>query len=275
MPPSRALIAALRRELKRQADPAKAPAMQAYMKSSMPYYGVQTQPLRETRRRVFAAHPLPDFETWRDTALALWRDARFREERYCAIGLTGFKAYDGFQTLATLPMHEEMIVTGAWWDYVDGIASDRLGPLLRRHPAAMRRRMRQWSRCDDLWKRRAAILCQLTFKADTDLELLYDCIRPNLADREFFMRKAIGWALRQYAWTDPAEIVRYVREHAEQLSPLSRREALKNVGRAPRANAAAAPSRARPSRGRSAPRAGRSSRRGAGAGRTRAVRRRG
>ena len=270
MPPSQTLIAALRRELKRQADPAKAPAMQAYMKSSMPYHGVQTQALRELRRQVFAAHALPDFETWRDTALTLWRDARFREERYCAIGLTGLKAYQQFQTLATLPMHEEMIVTGAWWDYVDGIASDRLGPLLRRYPAAMGRRMRQWSRGDNLWKRRAAILCQLTFKADTDLELLYDCIRPNLADREFFVRKAIGWALRQYAWTDCAEIVRFVREHAKQLSPLSQREALKNVRRA-----AGAPSPARPSRGRSAPRAGRSSRSGAGAGRRSSARRRG
>jgi len=270
MAASQILITALGHELRRRADPSKAPAMQAYMKSSMPYHGVPTQPLREIQRQVFAAHPLSDFETWRDTALALWRGARFREERYCAIGLTGFKAYERLQTLATLPMYEEMIVTGAWWDYVDGIASDRLGPLLRRHPAAMKRRMRQWSRCDNLWKRRAAILCQLTFKGDTDLELLYECIRPNLADREFFMRKAIGWALRQYAWTDPAEIVRYVRAHAAELSPLSRREALKNVRRG-----AAAPSRGRPSRGQSAPRAGRSSRRGAAGGRKPSARRRG
>jgi 3-methyladenine DNA glycosylase AlkD len=271
----RPLIQALRRELERHADPAKAPAMQAYMKSSMSYRGVPTPESRRIQRQVFAAHPLPDFKSWRDTALALWRDARFREERYGAIGLTGYPAYERFRTLAALPMYEELIVTGAWWDYVDGIASDRLGPLLRRYPAAMGRRMRQWSRCENLWKRRAAILCQLTFKADTDLELLYDCIRPNLVDREFFMRKAIGWALRQYAWTDPAEIVRFVREHAEQLSPLSRREALKNVGRTARATAAAAPSPARPSRGRSAPRGGRSSRPGAGAGRRRSARRRG
>jgi 3-methyladenine DNA glycosylase AlkD len=123
-----------------------------------------------------------------------------------------------------------MIVTGAWWDYVDGIAAHRLGPLLQRHPAAMRRRMLAWSRCPDLWKRRASILCQLRFKEATDLELLYACIRPNLGDPEFFMRKAIGWALREYAWTDPGEIRRFVREHESELSPLSRREALKNIG---------------------------------------------
>jgi 3-methyladenine DNA glycosylase AlkD len=130
-----------------------------------------------------------------------------------------------------LPMYEEMITTGAWWDYVDAIASHRLGPLLRRFPREMRREMLAWSRGDDLWKRRSAILCQLTFKKDTDLDLLYACIEPSLDSKEFFLRKAIGWALRQYAWTDPAEVKRYVRAHAAALSGLSRREALKNVSR--------------------------------------------
>ncbi len=77
-----------------------------------------------------------------------------------------------------------------------------------------------------MWKRRAAILCQLRFKRDTDLKLLYDCIEPNLADKQFFIRKAIGWALRQYAWTDPREVKRYVKANRERLSGLSVREAL-------------------------------------------------
>jgi 3-methyladenine DNA glycosylase AlkD len=127
-------------------------------------------------------------------------------------------------------MYEEMIVTGAWWDLVDGIAAHRLGTLLRRFPREMNREMLAWSRSDDLWKRRSAILCQLTFKKATDLELLYAAIGPALASKEFFLRKAIGWALRQLAWTDPKEVRRYVREHEKELSPLSRREALKNVG---------------------------------------------
>jgi 3-methyladenine DNA glycosylase AlkD len=94
----------------------------------------------------------------------------------------------------------------------------------------MRKEMLAWSRSDDLWKRRSAILCQLTFKKATDLDLLYATIEPALSSKEFFLRKAIGWALRQHAWTDPEEIRRYVREHEEELSPLSKREALKNVG---------------------------------------------
>ena len=130
-----------------------------------------------------------------------------------------------------MKVYEELIVSGAWWDYVDDIASHRVGPILRDYPAPMRRKMLSWSRSADMWKRRTAIICQLGFKEQTDLGLLYACIEPSLSSREFFLRKAIGWALRQHAWTDPSEISRYVRRNGARLSPLSIREALKNVGK--------------------------------------------
>jgi 3-methyladenine DNA glycosylase AlkD len=94
----------------------------------------------------------------------------------------------------------------------------------------MRRKMLSWSRSNNLWKRRTAIICQLGFKAETDLQLLYACIEPSMGSREFFLQKAIGWALRQYAWTDGAEIEKYVRLNRKRLSALSSREALKNIG---------------------------------------------
>ncbi len=206
--------------------------MQAYMKSAMPYYGVPMPELRRITRRLVPEHPLTSLDAWRSAVLTLWRDATHREERYAAIELTGARPYRAYRTLDALPMYEELIVTGAWWDYVDAI-SHRLGDLLRAYPDPMNRTMRQWAYDEDLWKRRSAIVCQLGFKADTDLSLLYDCIAPNLADREFFIRKAIGWALRDYAWFDPVEVVRYVGHHEAELSPLSRREALKNVAIAP------------------------------------------
>jgi 3-methyladenine DNA glycosylase AlkD len=224
------LIAALRRELRASADAAKAPAMQAYMKSAMPYYGVSSPQQRDVWRRVFRAHVLDDAAVWQATTLSLWRTARFREERYAAIALTGERAYTPYQTLDTLPLYEELIVTGAWWDYVDLIAGKRIGTLLQRFPREMKPLLRAWSRSDDLWKRRTSILAQLGFKDATDVRLLFDCIDPNVADREFFIRKAIGWALRQYAWTDPAEVGRYVRANRDRLSGLSVREALKNIG---------------------------------------------
>ncbi|HET7705522.1 MAG TPA: DNA alkylation repair protein [Thermoanaerobaculia bacterium] len=212
------------------AEPARAIGAQAYMKSEMPFLGVAATPMRKVCKRVFAEEPLQTAEDWRDAVLSLWRGAKYREERYAAIELSGMKQYRGWQDLQTLPMYEEMIVTGAWWDYVDAIAIHRVGEyLLRDFPAPMKKTMRRWSVDDDLWKRRTSILCQITFKKDTDLELLYDCIEPSLASREFFLRKAIGWALRSHAWVDPAEVKRYVRKHAHQLSPLSRREALKNI----------------------------------------------
>ena len=220
----------IRRALAAVAQPERAAPMQAYAKSSMPYLGVTAVPLRKVCREIFAKTAFPTAAAWRRAVLLLWRGARFREERYCAIELAGIRRFDGFQDMAALPMYEEMIVTGAWWDYVDGIAGHRLGTLLRRFPREMRKEMLAWSRSDDLWKRRSAILCQLTFKKATDLDLLYATIEPALASKEFFLRKAIGWALRQYAWTDAREVRRYVWEHEEELSPLSKREALKNVG---------------------------------------------
>jgi 3-methyladenine DNA glycosylase AlkD len=225
------LVTALRRALRAAADPVKSPAMQAYMKSEMPYLGVQAGPFRETIKPVFAAHTLATFEAWRDAILALWRGARYREERYSAVELAGHRAYREYQTLAALPVYEEMITAGAWWDYVDALAIHRLGELLQRYPVEMSATLRQWAECDNLWKRRSAILAQNRFKHGTDVKLLYDCILPSLESREFFLRKGIGWALREYSKTDPAAVVRFVRRYEGRLSPLTRREALKDVVR--------------------------------------------
>ena len=220
----------LSRELRRVADPSRAAGAQAYMKSEMPFLGIAATPLRKVCREVFGEHPLPSAPTWREEVLSIWRKARFREERYAAIELSGHKFYREYQDLDALPMYEEIIVTGAWWDYVDVVAVHRVGEhLLRRFPGPMKREMRRWSVDTDMWKRRSSILSQITFKGDTDLDLLYSCIEPSLSSKEFFLRKAIGWALRQYGWTDPEEVRRYVREHEAELSGLSRREALKNV----------------------------------------------
>ena len=82
-----------------------------------------------------------------------------------------------------------------------------------------------------MWKRRSAIICQLSAKRETDLDLLYTCIEPSIGRPEFFLRKAIGWALRQYTWTDPDEVARYVAANVDRLSGLSQREALKNGGK--------------------------------------------
>ncbi|MEE2776545.1 MAG: DNA alkylation repair protein [Acidobacteriota bacterium] len=225
------LIRRIRRQLREQGDPEKAAGMRAYMKSEMPYHGVQTTPLRKICRDAFAALPIDDDDAWRATVLGLWREAKFRDERYAAIELAGAKMYAPYRTFQSLSMFEEMIVSGAWWDYVDAIASHRLRELLVRHPPGMSRRMRAWSHCDNKWKRRSSIICQLRRGPDTDLDLLWDCIEPNLSHTDFFVRKAIGWALRDLAWFDLPTVEEYVERNHDSLSPLSRREALKNAAK--------------------------------------------
>lgn len=218
---------AVRLALHGAAEPDKAETMRAYMKSAMPFLGVQAVPRRAALRKVFAEHRLESAPEWRKAVLSLWREAEYREERYAAIELSGHHFYRRFQTLYTVPMYEEMIVTGAWWDLVDELATHRMGGLLTTYPDSMRPLMLEWAHGEDLWKRRTAILCQNRLKERTDTALLYACIEPSLSDNDFFARKAIGWALREYAKTNPDEVIRYVK--AKGISGLSRREALKNL----------------------------------------------
>jgi 3-methyladenine DNA glycosylase AlkD len=228
---NRRLIEAVRAELASRADPEKAPGMQAYMKSELPFHGVQAAGQREVFKAAFAAHPLDGFDEWRATVLALWHEAHFREERYAAIGLSGDRRYRAFQTPESLPLYEQLIVTGAWWDFVDAIAVHRVGPILRARPEAVRPTVLGWSRDADPWLRRTSIICQIGSKMRTDSDLLFACIEPSLGERDFFLRKAIGWALRQYAKSDPAAVTRYVEARHDELSPLSRREALRRLVR--------------------------------------------
>ncbi|MET0283527.1 MAG: DNA alkylation repair protein [Polyangiales bacterium] len=228
---STSLLHTLRAALLRIAEPERARAMQTYMKSTMPYHGVAAAGVRAVCKDVFTSYPFESAESWRADVLTLWSTADFREERYAAIALSGHRGARPFQNLDALPMYEEMVVSGAWWDYVDAIASHRIGGLLKAFPREMRRTLLHWSHEPDPWKRRSAILAQLGFRERTDLTLLFACIEPSLGAEDFFLRKAIGWALRQAAREHPRDIVRYVKDHEPLLSPLSKREALKNVKR--------------------------------------------
>jgi 3-methyladenine DNA glycosylase AlkD len=225
---STTFLAAVRDGLADLADPAKAPDMQRYMKSEMPFRGVPSPKRRALGKTLFDAYPLSDVDKWRATVLSLWRDAEYREERYVAMDLSGHRRYARWQTPDLLPMYDEMITTGAWWDYVDELASRRVGPLLRAHRDAVTPVLRTWATDGDLWRRRTSIICQLGSKEDTDTELLTYAIEANAGDRDFFIRKGIGWALRQFARTEPTWVRAFVDAHPA-LSPLSRKEATKHL----------------------------------------------
>jgi 3-methyladenine DNA glycosylase AlkD len=199
--------------------------MQAYMKSELPYLGVHLRPLREAARGAFAGRRLATFDAWRDTVLALWRGARHREERYAALQLVGERTSSEYRTAAALPLYQELVVTGAWWDYVDWVATRHLRELHERFPEEGREAMLAWSRDPDLWKRRASIVSQIGLKERTDTGLLAATIAGSIDDQDFFARKAIGWALREYSKTDGDWVRGFVAE--QPLRPLSAREALK------------------------------------------------
>jgi 3-methyladenine DNA glycosylase AlkD len=223
----------VRRRIAEAADPARAPGMQAYMKSVMPFRGVSSVPLAKICRSVFDAERLEGRAAWESAVRALWDDAEYREERYAALALAGHRYYRGLQDPSTLDLYRYLSVTGAWWDFVDVIAAHRVGGVLRAHHGQVAPVIRAWAVDDDLWVRRTAILSQLAGKGDPDTDLLAVVLESNLEDslhgKEFFIRKALGWALREHAKTDPDWVRAFVADHAERLSGLSRREALKNL----------------------------------------------
>ncbi len=225
------VVDAVRTALAGAGDPDRAVAQQAYMKSSMPYRGLTSPELKALLRPILAdpAYRIAERDDWEGAVRDLWDGATHREERYAATALTGHRAYQPWQDPAVVPLYRHLIVTGAWWDHVDELASNRIGPILLSHNEIMTPLVRSWATDDDLWLRRTAIISQLTFKEQTDLPLLREAIEPNLADTSFWIRKAIGWALRQYARTDPDWVRGAVAEYGDRLSGLSRREALKHL----------------------------------------------
>lgn len=232
--PGGRLIGSVRASLAAVGDPAKSVPMQMYMKSMLPFRGVPSPVLKRLLRGLFELHPPADRATWESTTRTLWDEAEYREERYAAIALTGHRTARRWQDLDTIPLYEHMIVTGAWWDHVDELASRRVGPILRAYPNEMSVLLRRWAVDDDLWRRRTAIIAQLGSKDATDVDLLADVLTANLLDggpvtRDFFIRKAVGWALRQHARIDPDWVRAYVDTNRDRLSPLSIREATKHI----------------------------------------------
>ncbi|WP_436701585.1 DNA alkylation repair protein [Nocardioides sp. BYT-33-1] len=218
------LAAVVRTSLRAAADPAIAPGQQAYMKSAMPFLGVRNPEVRRLTRALVRELGIREPAVLVAAARELWDDATHREERYAAAVLLGLRPLKGDLTL--VPFHEHVARTGAWWDHVDE-AAHRIADLHDVHPEETAAIVLRWSTDDFLWVRRLAILSQLGRKDRVDRDLLTTVIEPNLADPDFFIRKAIGWSLREVARLHPDWVRAYADGH--DLSPLSRREALKHL----------------------------------------------
>ena len=206
------------------ANPEKAVSMAAYMKTDMPFYGVQKKDRLPVMRAVSAAFPPSSHASYASAVESLWAMPH-REEKYIAVSYA--RAFDDFVCADSLTLYRRLIIEGAWWDFVDEIASKLVGQALMKERQVVTPIIRSWIIDDDLWIRRTSIICQLGHKADTDLDLLGEACALNLSDSDFFIRKAIGWALREQAKTSPDWVRRFVSEHREGLSTLSYREATK------------------------------------------------
>ena len=224
------LVAAVRRALADAGDPQVAAQQQAYMKSAMPYRGLPSPRLKAVLRPLLRDWRPGDRTQWEATVTGLWDGATHREEWYAAIALARHRRARDWLDPASLPLWRHLVVTGAWWDVVDEVASHLVGDVLVRHRPEATPTVRAWAVDEDLWLRRTAVICQLGHKGDTDLDLLRLAIEANVDDPSFWLRKAIGWALRQHARTDPDWVRAEVARLGDRLSPLSRREALKHLG---------------------------------------------
>src|SRR5260370_1911209 len=215
-------------ELRRLADPAKAPAMAAYMKTAQPFYGVQT-PTRTTILREAHEQFVPsDQKSYERNVLALWK-LPYREERYCAIAYA--RNHPRFITPSALPLYERMIREGAWWDFVDDIAVNLVGGVLGNFPAKTGPIIERWIDDPDMWIRRTALLAHLKHRKTTDSALLVEHCLRRAHESEFFIRKAIGWALREYSKTDPRAVGAFLKKNRQRLSKLSFDEGSKHLAR--------------------------------------------
>lgn len=220
------LTSEIRSAYKAAANPHDAPDMQRYMKSDMPFYGIKTAVRRKIDKTVFNKYKIKDLVEYERVIRELW-SGKYREERYTAIGFA--IKYEKFHLMEAIPLYRMMIESGAWWDYVDSIAIYLVGALLRKFPSEMKGELEQWIEDDHLWIRRAAIIAQVSFRADTYHELLFRFCRICMHEKSFWIRKAIGWALRDYSKHEPERVRRFVDENRENLSGLSLKEASKYI----------------------------------------------
>ena len=219
-------VAHVQQEWSALADPATAQAMAAYMKTDMPFYGIKSPDRKPVARRVRdALRPTNDAE-YEHVVRRFWR-LPHREEKYLAIGLAS--DYRRFITSRHLDLYRDLIVDGAWWDFVDHVAGKCVGKALLHERDVVAPVMDEWIESDDMWLRRSALLAHLGHKGATDVVTLFDhCLRVA-HEEEFFIRKAIGWVLREYAKTDPVAVTEFVLAHRDRLSGLTFREATKHL----------------------------------------------
>ncbi|WP_416828566.1 DNA alkylation repair protein [Ectobacillus polymachus] len=198
--------------------------MKRYMKNQFPFLGVRAPERKELLKSFLSTRPKPLAAELPIIIRSLWGLPE-REFTYIALDILekNKKCLDS----SFLPLLEEMIITNSWWDTVDYIASRLIGPIFSAHPDLIESFIHEWMHSENIWLQRTCILFQLKYKEKTNETLLFSIIEKLTDQKEFFIQKAIGWALREYAKTNEASVLQFVKTHS--LAPLSKREALKHI----------------------------------------------
>lgn len=214
----------LQASFRRYAGRDNAAAMRAYMKDRFPFFGIKAPERRALQQEHMARYGMPGIPELSAIARSAFAQPE-RELHYAAVDLLVKRA----KKLGPehLPLLEELVTTKSWWDTVDALAVHGVGAVLKNHPAAIEAWNERWIQSDNLWLNRTAILFQNRWKQDTDQALLFTNIDRHAAHTDFFIRKAIGWALRELGKSDPGAVLEFVR--SRKLSPLSEREAVRNL----------------------------------------------
>ncbi|MBT8257065.1 MAG: DNA alkylation repair protein [Bacteroidia bacterium] len=215
----------LTRSFKTHANPEHAFHMKAYMKNHFEFFGIKAA----LRRQLFAAAIANNKEeihaNCRDLVKKMY-GIPFREIHLCAMELFHRIHKKSFAE-EDIELIEFLITNNSWWDTVDFIAKYLLGLYLKQFPDNKESVIEKFSGSDDMWLNRSTLLFQLGYKSETDSGILFELSRKFSDSNEFFIKKAIGWALREYAKTKPEAVLDFV--NSTQLKPLSKREAIRNI----------------------------------------------
>jgi len=214
------LVAELSRVFAAAANAVVAAGQKKYMRNQFEFLGLSTPVRTSLEAEVFRKHVVRSEEELVNTINALW-GKEHREFRYSAMNLAS--KYKKLWTPAMLSTFERMLRQHSWWDTVDAISSKLVGQLLQTFPQ-LAAQMENWIQDDFMWIRRCAIIFQLSYKATTDEAMLFRFCKHRMHEKEFFIQKAIGWALRQYSKTNPEAVRRFIEENEDNLSALSKRE---------------------------------------------------
>jgi 3-methyladenine DNA glycosylase AlkD len=215
------MIQSIKESFEQHRDISNAKAMEKYMKNHSPFLGIRS-PQRKELSKPYLANKITDELILLELVYELW-NMKEREYQYLAIDF--LNKNNKVISLTSVLFLEQLILQKSWWDSVDSLAASVIGPLLLRHEDEMHVVVAPWITSENLWLNRSAIIFQLQYKEKTRLDILKRAIEAHTRSKEFFHKKAIGWALRQYSKTDPEWVVEFLDEH--DMQPLSVKEASK------------------------------------------------